>query len=673
MNFDANAPWFTFSASACDFAVRSFTGDEEVNKPFEFVLGLVSRSDSVDLSSLLGTEATLIINEKSGARYVHGLIRKMRQAGTRNAFTNYTCYLVPKLWYLDRIVDHRIFQHLSVTEIINTILDEQGITDVSYKLFFKYEPREYCVQYGETDLAFITRLCEEEGIYFYFDHEEGRHTLCFSDREGGPKISGQSNIRFYPGSGQRPDTAVISKLFLQHDVNSNAVSYREWNFEKPKLFLGVGEYEPDREKAPVPKGMALEQYQYPHRYGLVKSGERYAKLHLMRQLTFSRKIVCESDLAHFLPGYTFGINSHPRDDVNANWWASRVRHKGEQPGVLENEAPDNALFSYKSTITAIPEMTRYVPALDHPRPVIDGAQTAIVTGPAGEEIFTDKHGRVKVQFFWDRAEKWNENTSCWIRVSQAWAGSNYGAMTIPRIGHEVIVKYLEGNPDRPIITGRVHHELNRPPYPLPANKTRSVFKSMSTPGEDDAARGFNELRIEDKRGQEEIYGHAEKDLNVHVKNDRKEHIRHDRHRTVDNFTYLETLGETHEQLHGRRKTEIFANDNLTVHGDRHFASDGKWLIKVGDEYHYEAGIKVVLEADAELTLKAGGSYITFSGAGVHANGKMIRLNCGGSPGTGTPAAPLPPEEAVAPVVPTPPKVSCLKRSAAEGSAFCISD
>ena len=675
MHIDANTSLFNFTAQSGDFAVRSFVGEEEVNKPFEFMIDLVARSYSEDITSLLGTEATLSIHDISGGvRHVHGLIRKMQQGETGNAFTNYTCFLVPRLRYLDLIVDHRIFQRLSVIEIIQTILNEQAITDVSYKLFYEYEPREYCVQYGETDLAFISRLCEEEGVYFYFDHEEGKHTLCFSDREGGPKIQGESDIRFFPGSGQRPPTTVISNLFLQHDVNSNAVSYREWNFTKPKLFLGVGEHEQAREKAPVPEGMLLEQYQYPHQYDLVKPGERYAKLHLLRQLTFGRKIVCASDVARFLPGYTFMINSHKRDDVNTGWWVTKVHHEGEQPGVLEHEAPEYAVRSYKSTVTAIPEMTRYVPALDHPRPVIGGAQTAIVTGPAGEEIFTDKRGRVKVQFFWDRADQWNENTTCWVRVSQAWAGSLYGTMAIPRIGHEVIVDFLEGNPDRPIITGRVFHELNRPPYPLPENKTRSVFKSMSTPGDGVADRGFNELRIEDKKGQEEIYGHAEKDVNIHVKNDQKEHILHDKHRTVDNFTYLETMGETHEKLQDQRKTELFANDNQTVHGDRHFASDGKWLIRVGDEYHYEAGIKVVLEADAELTLKAGGSYITFSNSGVHADGGMVRLNSGGSPGMGTPADPLLPEGSAVPEVPPPlPGPMCLRKSGLQAAAICVGE
>ena len=636
----ANATWFEFASNYEGFSVLSFSGHEEVNKPFAFSIELVSHSAEVDIQSLLGTKACLSISDRSGGtRLVHGFIRSMEQAETGNEFTHYRCLLTPRLSFLDDMRDHRIFQNLSVVEIIEMILGEQAV-EHSFKLFYEYEPREYCTQYAETSLHFITRLCEEEGIYFYFEHTKDSHTLCFCDREGGPAIAGESDIRFFSGSGGLPESAVISKASLRREVSSNAVAYRDWNFAKPRLSLEVAESEPDSALAPRPDGMLLEQYRYPHLYELREPGSRYAGLQLMRQLVFSWQLRAESDVSRFLPSYTFSITDHPRDDVNAKWWVVSVEHSGEQPGVLEHEAPEHGVLRYSSLVTAIPEKTRFVPSLDHPRPCLDFCQTAIVTGPEGEEIFTDKYGRVKVQFPWDREGEFNENTSCWIRVSQDWAGTMYGTMAIPRIGHEVVVTFLDGNPDRPLITGRVYHGLNMPPYELPAHKTRTVFKSMSTPGREGESRGFNELRIEDKAGMEEIYGHAEKDVNIHVKNDWKEHILHDRHRTVDNFTYTETKGETHEKLHGPRKTELFANDNLTIHGDREFATDGKHLILAGEEFHFDVGTKVVLEAGAELTLKAGGSFITFGGGGVNADGAMIYLNSGGSPGSGTPAKPL---------------------------------
>ena len=645
----ANASWFNFTAQSGDFGVYAFSGFEEACKPYEFGIELVSRSANVDLTALLGTPACLSIADRSGGeRLVHGLIREMEQLHTANRFTHYRCSLVPRLWFLGQIRDHRIFQNLSVVEIIQQILKEQGFTadGSSFKLSCSYEPREYCVQYGETDLHFITRLCEEEGIYFYFEHKADAHCLCFCDREGGPKIPGQSDLRFFPGSGQRSDTAVINRLALHESVNSNAAAYREWNFRKPRLDLEVRDKEEDKQAAPAPPGMLLEQYTYPHLYQLRQPGERYVKLRMLRQLTFRQWIECSSDVARFLPSYTFSMHDHPREALNAGWWVVSVRHEGQQPGVLEHEAPDGRGLHYASRVTAIPEMTRFIPALEHPKNRIIGEQSDIVTGPEGEEIYPDEYGRVKVQFHWDREGQHNENTTCWIRVSQGWAGSKYGIMAIPRIGHEVVVSFLEGDPDRPLITGRVYHELNMPPYELPAHKTRTVFKSMSTPGKENEERGFNELRIEDKKGQEEIYLHAEKDVNIHVKNDWKEHILHDQHRTVDNFTYTLTKGETHETLKQPRKTELFANDNLTVHADSHTKVDGKWLGKAGVEIHLHAGEKMVLEAGTEMTLKAGGSWIKLDPSGVRMGGSRINLGGGGGPGSGTPAAPLLPEASI---------------------------
>ena len=666
----ANDSWFNFTAQSGDFGVYAFSGFEEVCKPYEFNIELVSRSANVDLTALLGTPACLSIADRSGGeRLVHGLIREMEQLHTANRFTHYRCSLVPRLWFLGQIRDHRIFQNLSVVEIIQQILKEQGFTGdaASFKLCYAYEPREYCVQYGETDLHFITRLCEEEGIYFYFEHKADAHCLCFCDREGGPKIPGQSDLRFFPGSGQRSDTAVINRLTLHEQVNSNAAAYREWNFRKPRLDLEVRDKEEDKQAAPAPPGMLLEQYAYPHLYQLRQPGERYVKLRMLRQLTFRQWIECSSDVARFLPSYTFSMHDHPREALNAGWWVVSVRHEGQQPGVLEHEAPDGRGLHYASRVTAIPEMTRFIPAPEHPKNLILDKQTAHVTGPKGEEIYPDKYGRVKVQFHWDREGQYNEKTSCWVRASQEWAGGKYGAMAIPRIGHEVVVSFLEGDPDRPLITGRVYHELNMPPYELPAHKTRTVFKSMSTPGAEGEARGFNEFRVEDKKGREEIYVHAEKDVNAHVKNDWKEHILHDRHRTVDNFTYALTRGETHETLKQQRKTELFANDNRTVHADSHTQVDGKWLGKAGTEIHLEGGLKIVLEAGAELTLKAGGSWLTINGAGVSADGAAVCLNSGGGPGDGTPAEPQLPRDVKLTEKGVPP---VWHSAAAEHSTFC---
>jgi type VI secretion system secreted protein VgrG len=401
--------------------------------------------------------------------------------------------------------------------------------------------------------------------------------------------------------------------------------------------------EPDWEKAPAPQAVKMESYRFPHLYQSKAEGERYAEIQLLRQLTYREWIEGEGDVSRLTPGHAFMLNNHPRVNLNRVWWIFEVSHHGDQPGVLEHEAPSDRGMRYNAAFSAIPSETRFVPENKHKKVKVDGVQSAIVTGPAGEEIYPDKYGRVKVQFFWDRLGQADEKTSCWIRVSQGWAGSQFGMTAIPRIGQEVLVSFLEGNPDRPLITGRVYNELLMPPYTLPEHKTRSVFKSMSTPGEKDEKRGFNELRIEDMKGKEEIYVHAEKDINMYVQNDLKEHILHDRHQIIDHFTYLETIGETHEIMRNHRKVELHADDNLTIKGSSHIEVEEKWLMKTKDEIHIKSNTNIILEADAELTIKAGGQWIRLDPSGIKTS-SIFHIGQG-SAGNGTGASPEKPDGA----------------------------
>lgn len=672
----ANASHFTCTLNGRDdFAVYGFSGREAVSEPYAFTVELVHRNARLELTPFIGTPALLTILDKSGVpRLIHGLVREMRRLQRGNTFTHYQCVIVPRVWFLDQNRNHRIFQHKSVPDIITQILEEQGFAPetFAFKCFTRYPPREYCVQYAESDLYFISRLCEEEGIYYYFEHTENGHCLCFSDMPGGPDIPGGPNLIYRFGAGLKADTAVISDLHYHVAARGNAVTFREWNFEKYWADLTVGADEPDRAKAPAPPGMILEDYRYPHLYGMCEPGRRYADIQLQRERVFTRWIDGSADVARLLPGFTFVVEHYPRHEVNDRWWVTVCMHRGEQPQVLEHEAPERGM-RYLAAYQAIPATTRFVPEENHPRVRIPNKQTAIVTGPKGKEIHTDKYGRVKLRFFWDRRDREDEESSCWIRVSQGWAGPEYGCMALPRIGQEVIVSYLEGDPDRPIVTGRVYNARNLPPYELPAHKTRTVFRSLSTPGEE-GPRGFNELRIEDKAGEEEIFIQAQKDANLHVKNDWKEHILRDRHRTVDDSTFLHTKGETHEILHGQRKVEIFGNDNLTVHGDCHSEIEGSWLGEAGLELHLESGIKIVLEAGAELELRAGGSNVVLNDAGIFMNGQAIDLNNGGEPGAGTPANPLLPEGSMSPDTPLAPQVPapvCLVSASIHRAPICL--
>ncbi|SHN72424.1 type VI secretion system Vgr family protein [Desulfovibrio litoralis] len=500
----ANSTWFEFKLvhaeeNADNLSVYEFSGTERVSTPYEFTVELVSRSSDLNLTGYLGAEALLTFADRSGERrLLHGVIRNMEQMHTSNEFTHYRCILVPRLWFLGQTQDHHIYQHKTVEQIVTTVLKKHNFLSEAYsfKLRNSYPEREYCVQYGESDLHFISRICEEEGIFFYFEHTKTGHCLCFSDAPGGPAIPGENLLRYFRGSGNVADTAVVSKLNLHNLINSDISSYKEWNFTKPTMDLSVQDKEPEWEKAPVPQGMELETYQFPHLYQTRTEGDRYVKLQLLRQLTFRQWIECEADISRFLPGFTFTLFSHPRGDVNRKWWVVSVHHKGEQPGVLEGESPEGRGLWYQSSITAIPDDVCFVPELEHKKVRIEGLQSAIVTGPGNEEVFPDKYGRVIVQFHWDRLGQNNEKSTCWVRVADVWAGDGFGSIQIPRIGQEVLVEFMEGDPDRPVITGRVYNELRMPPWQLPSQKTLSGIQSREF-----KAGRRNQLVLDDTQGQ----------------------------------------------------------------------------------------------------------------------------------------------------------------------------
>jgi type VI secretion system secreted protein VgrG len=500
----ANRTWFDFRvdreiSGAGDLSVYAFSGTETVSLPYEFEIELVSRNSNLDLTRFLGAEALLTIEDRSGKkRLAHGVIRRMDQLHTANAFTHYRCELVPRLWFLSRTQDHRIYQHQSVTQIIDDILRRHRFYTENYafKLREEYPKRPYCVQYGESDLHFLSRICEEEGIYFYFEHTENSHCLCFSDAEGGPSIPGEHLLRFYPGSGNPADTAVVSRLSLRHRINSDAATYREWNFTTPSVDLTGQDKESEWDKAPTPMSMQLETYQFPHLYQTRDEGSRYTGIQLRRQLTYRQWIDCESDVSRHTPGFTFILHEHPRSDVNRGWWIVSVEHAGKQPTVLEHESPDGRGLEYKAKVTAIPDDVRFVPKLQHKKVRVDGLQSAIVTGPAGEEVYCDEYGRVKVQFHWDRLGNHDEKTTCWVRVADSWAGMNFGFIQAPRIGQEVMVEFMEGDPDRPVITGRVYNAHLMPPWKLPSQKTLSGIQSREF-----KAGRRNQLVLDDTQDQ----------------------------------------------------------------------------------------------------------------------------------------------------------------------------
>ena len=626
-----------------DLQVLEFSGHEAISQPYRFELELVSEHPDIDLESLLQQSAFLAF-AGSGAG-IHGQIHHAAQGESGKRLTRYRLVLVPRLAYLTHRTNQRIFQHLSVPQIIARVLEEHGILPGDSHRFdlgpVIYPERDYCVQYDETDLHFIQRLCEEEGIHYHFRHSETGHMLVFGDDQ--TVFPTLAPVAYQQDSGLVADEPVIKRFGVRVETRTSRVTRRDYDFEKPRLTMEAAVHssiQPD-----------LEDYDYPGRFVDRERGKHLSRRALERHRHDFELAEGASDQPLLVSGHFLSLSEHPRGDWNQLWLHTEIRHEGKQPQVLEESVTDSAPYGaqdpvddtgfiqgYRNHFTATPWTVPFRPTLDHPKPRILGSQSAVVTGPPGEEIHCDEYGRVKVQFFWDRHGQADDKTSCWLRVSSSWAGDQYGAIAIPRVGMEVLITFLEGDPDQPLITGCLYHKENAVPYELPANKTRSVFKTLSSPG----GAGYNEVRIEDRKGAEQIYVHAQRDWDQNIEHDQKIRVGHERHDTIEANSYSEFRAEEHRTTHGDRRSEIKADDHLTIGNNQHIKIGTSQFIEAGNEIHLSSGLKVVLEAGSELTFKAAGSFIKLDAGGITMVGPLIRMNSGGSPGKGSGAAPVQP-------------------------------
>ena len=609
-----------------DLQVLAFTGRERLNTPYRFEIDLVSPRANLDLHALINQPAYLSFGPSG--KGVHGVIYGIEQGDSGKRLTHYRIDLRPTLAYLGHSCGPRIFQHLSVPQVIAAVLEEHGLfngTDYRMQLGpYVYPERIYCTQYAESDLAFVRRLCEEEGISFHFEHSEAGHVLVFGDDATVfPKLA---PLNYQQDSGLAARHAVIRAFGVRLETRSTRATWRDYDFEQPKLRM---EASYSAEFSPT-----LEHYDYPGRFTDRNRGKHLAKRSLERLRSDYELAEGKSD-AHLGCGHFLALSGHPREPWNDLWLLNEVIHEGKQPQVLEEsltpEPSDGFQQGYCNRFTAIPWDIPYRPALNHPKPRVLGSQTAVVTGPAGEEIHCDQYGRVKVQFFWDRDGQGNDKSSCWLRVASGWAGKAYGGVAIPRVGMEVLVTFLEGDPDQPLISGCLFHAAHEVPYELPAHKTRTVFKTLSSPG----GGGSNELRIEDRKGAEQVYIHAQRDWDENIEHDQKIRIGNERHDTVEANAYTELKAEEHRLTELERKTEIRGDDHLTVARTQHVKIGTGHFIEAGRELHYYAGEKVVIEAGMELTAAAGGSFLKLDPSGVTLSGANIKMNAGGAPGSGS--------------------------------------
>ncbi len=659
--------------------INRFTATEALSGLFKIEAELLHEEEEagytptiVDPQSLLGKGVTITVAAPDGSRREFaGIVNKFTQ-GTRDVrFSYYHITIVPHVWLLTQNIQSRIFQQKSVPQILAEVFE--GF-EVKFELQGTFEPRNYCVQYRETDFDFASRLMEEEGIYYFFEHANGKDQLIVANTPQSHRdCPTKSTIPFFIDVGDDDDFVGAIRTFLSgYNLQTGKVTFWDHNFQLPTNKLE----NQAQSRFTFGDNKNLEFYDFPGGYarkfdGIDKGGgeqpSELNKVFIDRETTVGNMMEAldaqvttasaGSDCCSITAGYRFTLGKHPNNNLNTQYTVVSAVHEAEQnPTYVSNEG---AVEPYTNNFTCIgygAGKPRFRPLRKTPKPIIQGSQTATVVGPAGEEIFTDKYGRVKVQFHWDRDGQVNESSSCWVRVAQTWAGNRWGTMFIPRIGMEVLVHFLEGDPDQPIITGCVYNPQTMPPYTLPDEKTKSTIKTNSSKG----GGGFNEFRFEDKKGSEQIFIHGQKDFDVRIRNNRRELIGNDRHLIVKRDKREKIERDEHAVIERDRIEKIERDYHRKIEGKAAFKTEGSvsnevsgsTAEKVGGNYALEVtgsySVKantIVLEAQSGLTIKVGGNFVTVNAAGVQINGTMVLINSGGAALPYVPGTIVPPLDA----------------------------
>jgi type VI secretion system secreted protein VgrG len=622
--------------------ITALTGTEGVSTLFHFQAELLGRDEKADFDAIVGKGVTISVAAGGGDRYFHGVVSRFAQSGTVGRHATYRADIVPWLWFLTRTSDCRIFQKKSVPDIVKQLFGEYGFADYRFRLTGSYEPREYCVQYRETDFNFVTRLLEEEGIFFFFEHEDDKHTLLVADsaraHESCPVLD---SVRFVHEQVSLGEDDVVTLFSKEQEVRAAKVAHTDYNFETPSLDLAASATGSDSRK--------YELYDYPayatkrdraDALARVRQQEEDATRVLFRGAGYVRSLT---------PGYKFSLRARG-DGVpttfDGSYVLTAVRHRASESYASGEESN----VSYENDFECIEAAVPFRPARHTPRPVIHGVQPAVVVGPAGEEIFVDKYGRVKVQFFWDREGKRDENSSCWLRVSQPWAGKGWGGVSIPRIGQEVIISFVEGDPDQPIIVGRVYNGEQMPPYAFPAGGVVSGLKSQTHKG-----KGSNELSMDDTAGKEKITIHGQYDMNTTVEHDQMNKINNNRSTTVvvDDALNVDANRTVHvkaklketidggqevtvssgykETITGGATSEISGGLTSTVNGKWDNTINGhlKEIVSSGAEQSVTGDAKIDATAKIDIHAGAPGTYTSDASLKFAVAGSVIEITPGG--------------------------------------------
>jgi type VI secretion system secreted protein VgrG len=632
-----------------DLKLAHFVGREQLSRPFQYDLtlfgaGAAGSDGALDADKILGQSATvaLVTDASGGMRYFSGIVTEFAHVGYDERFHRYKAVLRPAFWLLTRRADCRVFQKKSTTDIFADVCQQAGSITHRLALSSRYEAWDYRVQYRETDFDFLSRLLEHEGIYYYFEHAAGKHTMVLTDDVGKlTSASGYDEVPYYPPSSTpaQRERDHLTEWSVSKSFQAAAFASLEYNFETPAAAA--------RAASPVASRKDSSRYEvfdYPAgSHQLTSAGvEKLAKVRA-EQLHAAQSVArSEGDAAGLGAGRLFKLKGHPRKDFNKKHLV--IAASVELSSDVAGSRPIGEVRDYASAdapqihlaIECVEADSPWRPERSTPKPVIQGSQTARVVGPSGKEIWTDKYGRVKVQFHWDRLGKSDDASSCWVRVASSWAGKNWGSQYVPRIGQEVVVSFLEGDPDRPLVIGSVYNGEHLPPYELPTNGTRSGVKSRTSA--DGTAENFNELRFEDKKGSEEIYLHAEKDMQVVVENnqtvsvgatkkdkgDRTTTIQHDDKLTVGNDLTIDIKGKETHTVTRDRATHAKESDVLDV--------GKKYTLTAADQITLECGAaKIVLKKDG--TIEISGKEVKVSGTAkaavdatnIEVKGTMVKV------------------------------------------------
>jgi type VI secretion system secreted protein VgrG len=606
--------------------VNSFTGTEQLSEIYHFELELVSEDFSLDWDQIIDRNVTVGIRQrdKTTFRYFNGYINRFVPVRHEGRLAYYSAEMVPWLWYLTQTTDSLIYQEKTIVQVVEATFQKYGFRDYDVKsLGDRHAKWINCCQYQETAFDFVSRLMEVEGVYYYFKHEQGKHTMMMVDHLSAhlpcpyqPTI----RVEHQEGAGLFRDEDTIFVSNMTKVIKPNKYAHKDFNFEIPshKLY-----YEAPSQQY-MGTSRTLEIYDYPGEFDWEKDAPDWGDLR-QEELEFDRTQVSgNGNCRCMMPGYRIDLTQHDRPEQNINYLITKVTHKGHEGSW--GAGADAGEATYENTFSTMPSSVQFRPTRKTETPNIASIQTAHVVGPKGEEIYTDDFGRVKVHFHWDRKDA-DENSSCWIRVAQPISGLGFGHIWLPRVGQEVIVQFLEGDPDRPVITGCLYNHVNHPPYKLPDNKNWSGVKTRST--KNGKPTEFNELRFVDTEGDELFVIHAQKDMQISTENDTVEVVVRDRTLEIQRNQIEMVKGDKNGTVKGSLNQDIQNQMSLNVRQDINEKAGGNFILQAGGDIHLKAGGRIVLEAAGGITfIGAGGSFIDCTQSGIVIQGPKVQINCG---------------------------------------------